>query len=119
MVSAPAGPPLAVMPLTFQRIPVQAPAPAPAPQPVASLIDDASFRHVTHTLRGVHSARVRFYGTDRAYEDEFIALLLAMEISVESEQITRIAPAPRQRFSFQFSARHATITVAAGLPLRA
>ena len=97
---------------------MQAQALVPAPQPVSSLIDDASFRHLTHTLRGVHSARLRFYGTDSAYEDEIIALLLALEISVESEHITRIAPPPRQRFSFQFQGRHATLTVAPGLPLR-
>lgn len=87
-----------------------------APRP--SLIDDASFRSVAHSLRGVQTARVRFMATQPDYEAEFVALLLALDISVESESISRIAPMPKQRFSFQFKGRHATVTVAPNLPLR-
>lgn len=80
-------------------------------------MDDETIQLVTRNLRGVQSANVRFYHTDKRFEEEFIALMLALEISTDTTRIERIAPPPRRRFSFQFAGSKATITVAPNEPL--
>lgn len=80
-------------------------------------LDEETLQLVARNLRGVQSARLRFFRTDRELEQELIALFLALEIPTETERIERMAPPPRRRFSFQFRGDEAVITVAPDQPL--
>lgn len=77
--------------------------------------DDIEF--IGRAMRGVKSARVRYFDADKGFQDEFVALLLALDVSAKSENISRIAPAPHRRYSVQYASDSATITVSQHRPL--
>lgn len=77
--------------------------------------DDIEF--MGRAMRGVSSVRVRYYDADSGFRDEFIALLLALEISVQSEDIGKMSPTPHRRYSIQYATGSATITVSQQRPL--
>lgn len=75
-------------------------------------IDEASALHVAQQLRGITEATVRFVGHHPEFEDEFIHLLFALNVSVRNERIEKMVPEPHHQFSFRFSGSTAVITVA-------
>lgn len=79
-------------------------------------MDDIEF--MTKAMRGIKSAHLRFFQSEKDFEDELIALLLALEVSVQSERVARIAPAPLRRYSLQFTGGSARITVTQGRPVK-
>lgn len=80
-------------------------------------IDEHDMAYISGAMRGITSVRVRFYQTEPGFRDEFTALLLALEVSAQSEVIERIAPPPHRRYSIQYAATAATITVSQQRPL--
>ncbi|MDP0930091.1 hypothetical protein Q0601_23195 [Paracoccus onubensis] len=75
-------------------------------------MDETALRVVVRQLRGITEAKVLFVGHHPEFEDEFISILLALDISVSSDHTEELVPAPHRRFSFRFSGSTVAITVA-------
>lgn len=75
-------------------------------------LDETALQFIARQLRGITEAQVLFVGHHPEFEDEFISILLALDISVSSDRTEELVPAPHRRFSFRFSGSTTTITVA-------
>lgn len=77
-----------------------------------NFIDETALQFIVRQVRGITEAQVLFVGHHPEFEDEFISILFALDISVSSDRTEELVPAPHRRFSFRFSGSKASITVA-------
>ncbi len=87
-----------------------------AKEPSPPGLDDAALILLAKQTRGMTSAKIRFIGAAPETEGAIIHALMALGISVESEHIADLAPAPQRRFSFRYDGSTALITVAFDVP---
>lgn len=83
----------------------------------APLLDDQTLTLLARQLRGTTHAKLRFIGDDRDFEHAMTNVLLALDISSESEHIADVAPSPQRRFSFRYEGSQAIVTVALDVPV--
>ncbi|MCB5412271.1 hypothetical protein [Pseudogemmobacter faecipullorum] len=75
-------------------------------------LDDDDIRFLSHHLRGVRQARLRFLNATPTYELALVEALLAMGVSVTTEKLGAVAPYPRRRFGIRYKDGQAILTVA-------
>lgn len=75
-------------------------------------VSETALRFIVKQLRGITEADVLFVGHHPEFEEEFINILLALDISATINHTEMLAPAPHRQFSFRFSRTKASITVA-------
>ena len=92
-------------------------APTPSVTTTPRYLDQAGIEMISRQLRGIATAQLRFHECERGFEEEVVALLIALGITAEAEQSLSIAPPPRCRFSFRFKGPHAGITASQACPL--
>ena len=58
--------------------------------------DETALQFIVRQLRGITEAKVLFVGHHPEFEDEFISILLALDISVSSDRTEELVPAPHR-----------------------